>query len=482
MRVEFRLLNRKKILFLCVFLFLFVLISESFASDVKKRRDEMNEFDFADVSVKIEFPYQDVYETIMEMIKKGNSATSKDLIVAQQHVNVMLKGFHNSSYSNAVDLPLTRYVLGNATVDIKKFYDIYYAFLENDPLMKPFLEVVKSNPHFDRSSQINDFMKETQNSLALVMVAFPIVLLIIMYLAQYVIILWTYLTKPVMAERISLWSNFPRFVVFLLAILFYRRIVEWAITFSNYMSIAMIPLEVQEIIVKNIIEQVTGVFTEEGGGLMEWIASSMRSLGYVALKILFIARDVFLSVSVIMGGICIAFGFSTSYENKDPIHEYLTGWFEDFIKLLLWGPFAAIAVVGMGLITLIGATGVLSSTAIGVVSLSFLYAAANIPNLAEKMSGLMLQSLLVTAAPYVQSVLQKGIRGGMALGGIMLAPLAGALRSRIVNWGGGGDGGAQRRRRDRPAVQQVLHRRHGQRCVRGVAKVGRAALPGIQLK
>ena len=44
------------------------------------------------------------------------------------------------------------------------------------------------------------------------------------------------------------------------------------------------------------------------------------------------------------------------------------------------------------------------------------------------------------------------------------------------------DGGAQRRRRDRPAVQQVLHRRHGQRCVRGVAKIGRAALPGVQLK
>lgn len=429
------------IAFLCFFL-LFTTIVEG--SDVIRNKKDMSFSDYADVSVKLAMPFQDVYDKMLELIT--NSTSMDEYIVARRTHDAMLKGIVNSSYTNAVDLPLTRYVLGNLEIDVLKLCDIFYATQTFDIIghenrydkMEEYREKINNSTsqygggssyslklnqlegadkYTAHAYQINEFLKAAQDSFAMLMQGFPIVVLLMMFIFQYVSMAWVNLIKPETMRRVSVLALTPRFFFFMFLILTYKTVFSWLVAFSNYATLALVPLDVQEHVMKSIIEQMTISVTGESIG---WIGSTMRSLAFIALKTLLITRDVFLAVHLLIGGICISIGFFTSYENHDPIHQYVTAWIEGFAKLLMWGPLSAVAITFLGIVTIISSIGVLSVTAITVVSLCFLYAAANIPNLAEKMSSLALQGMLIGMLPHVKRALDMGVKGGVGVVGALI--------------------------------------------------------------
>ena len=117
------------------------------------------------------------------------------------------------------------------------------------------------------SPLVNDFLKEAQKGFFTIVTLIPLGLLFIMFAAQLVSIGWTNLIKPHLSMRVSVLSLLPRVLVFFIFMLVYRQVVAWCITFSNYASIAIVPLDMQEEIFTGIIQSLNTTLTG-GSGIM----------------------------------------------------------------------------------------------------------------------------------------------------------------------------------------------------------------------
>ena len=315
-------------------------------------------------------------------------------------------GIYNTSYSNAIDTPMVKYVLGSGKLNIANMY-----------------QALGFRRHGER---IQIVLEEAQKSIRdLLMLQVPVYILFLMFFLQLVCIGYLKFTnEESIGDRINFLSTVPRLVLYLLMILVFPYVVSAAITISNYISNAIVPIESQTMLMSNISSKpaavVPGSVTGEAfDSFVVWIC---RALTYLAIKILLIARDMFLTVSIIVGPICIALGYFTRYRDPDYVHQFLSGWLESFIKILFWGPLAAIMLFCLGTLSVLTSMDLLSHMAIVITGLAFVYAAGNLPNMAEKMSSVAVLGLMTAMSSKLLTGLGLGLRGG-----ILGAGMAGGL-------------------------------------------------------
>ena len=333
----------------------------------------------------------------------------------------MTNGIYNTAYTNAISLPVTRFILGNSHLDATRLVDMAcYAKLGKGLDAATGSEISdKFNMRKEQmeaaGTNTTNLLNEVQNTIYYnIMYSVPIAVLVIMLLVQLLYVTYADFAVPSLAGRISFAPFFPRFFIFALLIVYFRSWAGFLITFSNYLTCAILPLEAQTELI-DALNVKTGIMAAGAGAniFSSWLASFLRTLTLLALKILLIARDIFLAISMIVGPLCLALGFFSRMQQCDPIHQFFSGWLEGFIKLLLWGPLAALMIWCLSIVSILTSMDIMSLAGVAITSLAFLKAAGNLPSLADKMSGLMLASLLTTLAP---AILSSARHSGMMLG------------------------------------------------------------------
>ena len=482
-----------KITFILLALFigaLMLAVPASAAMSQQEKKDLMN------MSKTVRYPSPAMVNAVLQAVSGGNLMISPGGMtdVGDSGIKVYndgdddnsMNGIYNTSYCDAIDMPMTRFVLGKAVVDGSMIYELAFInsynkkledgsarelttfLLENGfsgNLNKVFGIIGRLSTTVGgalsslgqdaaqlraeiraKGDVVTAFLYEAQQAIVTkLMFWVPIYVLILMFFIQIAVISYIKIVEPTIGEKASYISIIPRFIFFAIMIYFLKDAVAVCITFSNYISNAIVPLELQRNLMENITSKTGGLVS--GYSLSGFMVTIFRLLTYLSIKILLMARDMFMTITVIVGPICIALGFFTRYRNPDQIHQFFTGWIENFVKLLFWGPLAAIMLFCLGILSVLTALDMLSVISVAVTAMAFLYAAGNIPNMAEKMSSVALGGLLAAMAPFMIKGLSMAVKGGV--GGIFaLNSMLYGLGSKMGvpysvfsgSWGGGGKG------------------------------------------
>lgn len=396
-----------------------------------------------------------------------------------------INGIYNTSYLDAIDMPMTRFVLGKANIDAGMIYEMAFIasyktkfedasarqlstfLLENSALgnTSGIISVVGKISNTvagavsslgtsgdelraqirSKGDVVSSFLFEAQQAIThKLMFWVPFYVLILMFFIQIGVISYIKIAEPTIGDKASYVMAIPRLVLFMLFIYFFRDFVGICITFSNYISNAIVPIETQRSLMANITTK-TGAMIP-GKDISCFMVATFRLFTYMAVKILLMARDIFMTITVIVGPLCIALGYFTRYRNPDYIHQFFSGWIENFVKLLFWGPLAAIMLFCLGILSVLTALDMMSVISVAVTAMAFLYAAGNIPNMAEKMSSVALGGLLLAMSPIIMKGLMLGGRGavGGAFGAGRLVGATGifaGLNMSLANFGGRVKGG-----------------------------------------
>lgn len=382
-----------------------------------------------------EFPSSALLTAVENNIKK---LLSDEAIVFDEKGNIVssvgtssknpTKGVYNTSYTNAVETPMAKYVLGSGKLQVDAAYKALEQWRSNN-----------NGKNTTRGKEIQLVLEEAQKSISeLLMRDVPLYILFLMFLLQLACIGYLKFTNEEgIGQRISYLSAVPRLVLYMLLILVFPHLVSAAITLSNYISNAIVPIESQQLLMTNISSKPSNVnpssvVANHVDGFVVWIC---RALTYLAIKILLIARDMFLTISIIVGPTCIALGYFTRFRDPDYVHQFFSGWLESFIKILFWGPLAAIMLFCLGSLSVLTSMDMLSTFSIAVTGIAFVYAAGNLPNMAEKMSSVAVMGLLTAMSPFLLSgsklALRNGAIGFGTLGGLGVNFMV------AKGWGGG---------------------------------------------
>lgn len=378
-----------------------------------------------------EFPSAELLNRV-ESELTGKNALTEAIVFNEKGANAVslskknpTVGIYNTSYTTAVDTPMVKYVLGSGKLQVNKTYSVLAKVYSGQvKSLATLLGAVAStvNPGaagntVNRGAEIQLVLEEAQKSITdLLMREVPLYILFLMFLLQLACIGYLKFTNEEgIGQRISYLSAVPRLVLYMLLILVFPHLVSAAITISNYISNAIVPIESQQLLMANISNKPTSinpssVMADHVDGFVVWIC---RALTYLAIKILLIARDMFLTISIIVGPTCIALGYFTRFRDPDYVHQFFSGWLESFIKILFWGPLAAIMLFCLGSLSVLTSMDMLSTFSIAVTGIAFVYAAGNLPNMAEKMSSVAVMGLLTAMSPFLLSGAKLGLRSGV---------------------------------------------------------------------
>ncbi|WP_303149552.1 peptidoglycan DD-metalloendopeptidase family protein [uncultured Cloacibacillus sp.] len=400
-----------------------------------------------------EFPSAELLNRV-ESELTGKNALTEAIVFNEKGANAVslskknpTVGIYNTSYTTAVNTPMVKYVLGSGKLQVNKTYSVLAKVYSGQvKSLATLLGAVAStvNPGaagntVNRGAEIQLVLEEAQKSITdLLMREVPLYILFLMFLLQLACIGYLKFTNEEgIGQRISYLSAVPRLVLYMLLILVFPHLVSAAITISNYISNAIVPIESQQLLMANISNKLTSinpssVMADHVDGFVVWIC---RALTYLAIKILLIARDMFLTISIIVGPTCIALGYFTRFRDPDYVHQFFSGWLESFIKILFWGPLAAIMLFCLGSLSVLTSMDMLSTFSIAVTGIAFVYAAGNLPNMAEKMSSVAVMGLLTAMSPFLLSgsklALRNGAIGFGTLGGLGVNFMV------AKGWGGG---------------------------------------------
>ncbi len=366
----------------------------------------------------------------LEEIKNnvGNTATASDALAS---------GFRNSMYQSSLDTPITRFVLGKIRFNLTGLASLYAELekktdeaiwssytLEDDTFKGLIYEDETDTEKVADGAMssidwayIEDILNDVQKIFSMFEVKVPLLLLCVFFVVQLAVIMYHYALGTEESMRISVLHILPRFMLFFILVATYQQWVSGAITMANYVSNFVCSHESQKTIVSLMWEYAT-TNIEDGGiwlNISGILLSFFQWLTYACIMIMLVVRDVLLAITVLVGGLCMAMGFVTTYSAGDPMREYLAGWFKSFIRLLLWGVFSSAVIYSLGILTLLRASGSVNILFAAIFALSSLYVAKDLPNLAEKMSGLALTSLLATIAPAITKTAGRAIPSAMSL-------------------------------------------------------------------
>jgi len=320
-----------------------------------------------------------------------------------------------STYNTMMDAPLTKYVLGQLNYNTASFFNtIENAQDENlREYGKKFIEKWNGADGLDKK------LKEGQDRIRKIfMLQLPLGLLVLTLLVQLGLAM--YELKP----GVSFPGILLRWTAYVVAILTYERWIGFTIDFFSVMTNALVPAETQEYVVQNLLSVAS--LADFGGSswFIGWLMDVVRYLGYMAVQILMIMRDVFLAITVIFGPVVIAISFPSSVSGKSALdfgRGMLSGWIEGFVRLMLWCPIGAACIVLLGATTMlagIGATGVLATV---VMTVAMMFACTKVPDLSEKMSGQGLAAVFAVLGGSVTSAGGSAVGGAVSVSGSVLA-------------------------------------------------------------
>jgi hypothetical protein len=137
------------------------------------------------------------------------------------------------------------------------------------------------------------------------------------------------------------------------------------------------------------------------GGAFKWldlasiVTAIMRWAAYMAVKVLFISRDVMFAVTLVTGPLCLAMGYLSLYTQNDFVKGFLSGWLQNFFKFQFWGVFASVALIGLSIVDFLSKSGSVEPLVVFITGIAFVHAAFNIPKLADNMSSVVISSVLM---------------------------------------------------------------------------------------
>lgn len=408
-----------------------------------------------EIGTTTSYPSQEKLDAVLARIKGTTSNTTSDGIIGVSGAdqNDPAAGIYNTSYTNAIDTPMVKYVLGYGKINAAGIYTLTKEIAiqsavssasllanmgSNNKYYEPDTSSIEASNEMkyialsNESAVVQTMLDEAQNSIVnLLMRDVPLYILILMFLLQLCCIGYLKFTNEEgIGARLNYLSTVPRLVLYIALIVLFPHLVGSAITISNYISNAILPIESQELLMANISGRVNAV--NGGAEIKGWAMMICRALTYMAIKILLIARDMFLSITIIVGPTCIALGYFTRYRDPDYIHQFFTGWLENFIKILFWGPLAAIMLFCLGAVSVLTSMDMMSAIATVVTAFAFVFAASNLPNMAEKVSSVAVMGVL---SAVVAPMIQKGTSASSmaSVNGIFLLGKKSGLGNNIMN-------------------------------------------------
>lgn len=368
--------------------------------------------------------------------KSSESTSSTSLIDSGSYVedtsgDPFFGGVTGTLYQTTNDMPLTYFVLDLAPIDISSFFagslkaaEIQYA---GRPRLLASIKEKITTMQLEQGPAMEQAISGAKDGFKLMFTTIPFMILSLMFMFQLLNLAYAHLTDPLVAGRFSVWTYVVRLIVFFIAIAFFVPVVRWAVEFSNAAADFLVSVgeqnKINTLILYKLIATKPGSNVGTLGAILSYL---MRSLAYISIKILLILRDTLMAVTILVGPVCIAIGYYSSVTTPegDPIRGYLSGWLENFMKLLFWGPFAAIMMSCMGIFILINTLEGISLMYIIVMSLAFLVAARGIPNLADKMSAVSVLAIMGIIMPAVGALTGGAV--GLGGTGVWLAGTAGA--------------------------------------------------------
>ena len=369
--------------------------------------------DVLDVSRKIKYPPDNVIDAVVSR-KTGDGMVdfSKD---------PLFNGMNNSFYQHTLDMPLTRFVLGNVELNsagidavfkaenaLRSKGSSWHANYESSSGSSPLIS-------YDLSG-IDAVGANAGKVFKFLMGPLGIILLVVSFMCQVAMIGYNGLMHDRGFSAVPLQAVVFRLIIFMLAIGFFSSYVSGLISFSNYISNMILPMGTQPHLIASIATASVNI-SDGASSIGSIIGNFFRVLAYVCVKILIIMRDVLMALTLVTGTTCIAFGYFSTYGRQEPMREYLSGWIRNFATLLLWGPFAALVLNAMGIVSILSATGEVSSVASGIFGLAALFAAKDIPNMSREFGHVALASLIGMIAPAVSHLTVGGAGAAVVVGG-----------------------------------------------------------------
>lgn len=361
--------------------------------------------DAIDITRKIVLPNPSVVESILEK-RKDVEEHNMFYVLAE---NGLFKGAHNTFYQNAIDMPLTRFALGNVQLNMDGF--------------RRLMEESESN--FSRFDQLQSIFDAAPRVFQHLMIRIPFFVLFMAFMAQLIVIGHHGMLHAKGFQAVPLQTIVFRFFFFIFALIFYTKYVPGLITFSNIIADFLVPIEAQNAMMNSIIASSVfpALVPSQTFTLGNMMAVFFRALTYICIKILIIARDTLMLMCVLTGPLCIAMGFFTTYgqEGDDPLRSYLSGWIKTFATLLFWGPLAAMVLNAQVIIGMLSGAGEVSASATAIFGIASLFAAKDIPKMSEQFGAAALASMAAILAPATTMLLggslSHGVRGMGYLGG-----------------------------------------------------------------
>lgn len=309
-------------------------------------------------------------------------------------------------YKSMLDLPVTKYVLGNMKYNTTNFFSSVDSLADTD--QKTALKDLRNK--VGGAGGLDKMLQDDQDVFTKVLMRYiPMGFLVLGLAVQLGMMMYS----SFMNKQLSVGAVLIRWAVYVFVILTYKSWISWCIDFFSVLSNFVVPAETQTYITSNLLSS-SSMTSFDTGLITGWIADFVRYLGYIAVQILMIMRDVFLSISVLFGALIIAISFPSSAEgNKasDFGRNMLSGWVEGFTRLMLWAPIASACIVLLGISTVLSAIGAQSALATIVMALAMMFSCTKVPDLAEKMSGQALATVYAILGGTVMNTAGTAIAG-----------------------------------------------------------------------
>ena len=247
------------------------------------------------------------------------------------------------------------------------------------------------------NNKAQDTIQKTFEAIQFAMTSLPMIVLMMLFFLQIFSLTVGKMLRSQQSQNISHAKIAFKFAVYLVLMVFWRPMTMWIIDAFNGMSIALASIEDQ----KEICSALNTIFFSTAQPSISAIISGLiiTVCGFVVricLHIMVITRDVIMALTVMMGPICLAFGY---YQNMtsgmNVLGQYFAGWCGNFIKINLWGIVIAMLYLSLGLYAVIMPA--MSNSLLGsiILACTFVAAAGNVPSFSEKMSGLAMTSLIM---------------------------------------------------------------------------------------
>lgn len=296
-----------------------------------------------------------------------------------------------SSYMNVGDMPITRAILGTAKFNMRFWPEVANTLAEN----------MTSGTFIDAKNKANALLDgpipraeavaaHAQGILHDIIYPVAIGILSVVFVVQ---IIATLLSSRTQVTHFA--THFFRFMFFLIAIYFFRVWVVLLLDIFNFAGYLISPWGAQADMQQSMVE------AAQMGGAFKWldlasiVTAIMRWAAYMAIKVLFISRDVMFAVTLVTGPLCLAMGYLSLYTQNDFVKGFLSGWLQNFFKFQFWGVFASVALIGLSIVDFLSKSGSVEPLVVFITGIAFVHAAFNIPKLADNMSSVVISSVLM---------------------------------------------------------------------------------------